>query len=128
VKAARTSRVGAKVSYTDADGVEQVEEFDSTAKAFKALRLPLSCHVVFRLKMRKDGTNAIEHEGTKFTFTAVEKGNPADAKRAANAVKVAERNAKKAAAKAAKDAKKLAAKQPKPDAEEVEGVGQVEEV
>lgn len=135
IKAARTSRVGVAVSI---NGTEPVE-FDSVGKAFAALGLPQNKFPMFRTQMRKSESGSrtfvtgTESTGDKieYIFTAIEKGNPAEAKKEERIAKAAEAKA----AKEAKAAEKLAAKavkkaaKAKPEAEEVQGdLGDIEEV
>lgn len=67
VKAARCSRAGAKVTFV-VNGIETKKEYESVNKAFTDLALPLSIHIGFRTKMRKEGRNIIEKDGVTYLF------------------------------------------------------------
>ena len=44
------------------------KEYESVNKAFTDLALPLSIHIGFRTKMRKEGRNIIEKDGVTYLF------------------------------------------------------------
>lgn len=67
VAAARLTRHGVEVKV---DGV--VEEFKSTAAAFREHRLPMNKHIRFRLTLKEAGEAVFEHNGKKYAFTLVE--------------------------------------------------------
>lgn len=63
VMAARLTRHGVAVTVG-----EDVREFKSTRDAFRALRLPDSKHIRFRMKLKAEGIQTFEMNGVKYEF------------------------------------------------------------
>ncbi|QJB22156.1 hypothetical protein XccvBFoX7_gp98c [Xanthomonas phage FoX7] len=67
VYAARVTRNGVLVSVNGAPA----QEFTSTKAAFEALDLPIVKHIRFRMKLKAEGHQAIEHGGNVYKFAII---------------------------------------------------------
>jgi len=69
---ARSARHSVEV-YQEGKKTETLQTFRSTLAAFEALGLPIGTHIKFRMELKAQGKNSLEHDGVKYNFLLVEK-------------------------------------------------------